>query len=932
MEKRIVLSLIALLSLTTLWAQNGTVRGTVYDKDNGETMIGAAVTVEGVPGVAGGSDLDGAYTLSLPAGTYTLKSSYISYQDVKITEVVVVEGEVTVIDFYLPSSTEMLGEVVVEAKASRNTENAVILMQKNATAVMDGISSQTIRKMGDSDAAGAIKRVTGVSVEGGKYVTVRGLGDRYSKTLLNGAEIPSLDPEKNAVQLDLFPTNLIDNMLVYKTFTADKPADFTGGLINLTTKDFPEKFTVQASAQLGFNEQSTMNSNFLTYKGSSTDWLGYDNGTRSAPANAESLPQDVSGFLGNLDQNRQTVQEFNPQMNSVQGSTPLNQSYSLSVGNQSTLFGKKVGFLAAGSYRYRSTGYDNGFVGRYTATSAENFQTLRQLNDQAWNESVLWGLMFNGNIRLNDNNKLGFTYMRNQSGDKTARSLFGKWDEFSTISPTSNDYFYTQTLNWIERSIATYQLKGEHNIESWNHTKIDWISSYTNSSQDQPDLRYFAYDKEGNTYQISSQAYQDPTRFFRSMDEVNWDNRINAETPFLLWNDETAKLKFGGSYTTKKRNFQELQYDYIDYNNSFNGSIEDFIAFDNIITSFSDTGYFMVSNRQLSNTYEGNQSVMGAYATADLPLTSKLKATAGVRFETTNITVESLNPNDAKGSISKFDILPGLNFTYSLNDLMNLRFGYSRTLARPTFRELAPFSSYLFAGDFTYVGNPNLDRTLIDNFDFRWEWYPAPGDFLSASAFYKRFNNPIERQVQPKAANQEITFLNVPEANVAGIELEARKLLGFISDENNQFKVGANVSLIYARTTVDEEEYQARLVTNPNASRTRPMYGQSPYIVNAYTSYTNTKSNFSTTLSFNQFGERLMFVSRGAVPDVYEQPRPQLDLTLEKGIGEHFTIGVKAQNLLNPDNYMTHEFNGESYDFARFTTGRVYSIKVKYLL
>jgi hypothetical protein len=288
MEKRIVLSLIALLSLTTLWAQNGTVRGTVYDKDNGETMIGAAVTVEGVPGVAGGSDLDGAYTLSLPAGTYTLKSSYISYQDVKITEVVVVEGEVTVIDFYLPSSTEMLGEVVVEAKASRNTENAVILMQKNATAVMDGISSQTIRKMGDSDAAGAIKRVTGVSVEGGKYVTVRGLGDRYSKTLLNGAEIPSLDPEKNAVQLDLFPTNLIDNMLVYKTFTADKPADFTGGLINLTTKDFPEKFTVQASAQLGFNEQSTMNSNFLTYKGSSTDWLGYDNGARNAPANAES--------------------------------------------------------------------------------------------------------------------------------------------------------------------------------------------------------------------------------------------------------------------------------------------------------------------------------------------------------------------------------------------------------------------------------------------------------------------------------------------------------------------------------------------------------------------------------------------------------------------------------------------------------------------
>ena len=932
MEKRIVLSLVALLSLTTLWAQKGTVRGVVYDKENGETLIGAAVTVEGVPNVAGGTDLDGAYSVELEPGTYTLVSSYISYQTVRLSEVVVQAGKVTVVDFNLPTSTEMLGEVVVEAKASRNTENAVILMQKNSTSVMDGISSQTIRKMGDSDAAGAIKRVTGVSVEGGKYVTVRGLGDRYSKTLLNGAEIPSLDPEKNAVQLDLFPTNLIDNMLVYKTFTADKPADFTGGLINLTTKDFPDKFTVQASAQLGFNDQSSLHSNFLTYRGGSRDWLAMDDGTRAAPANAESLPQDVSGFLGDLDKNRATVQEFNPQMNPVQGSSALNQSYALSIGDQTTLFGKKVGFLAAGSYRYRSTGYQDGMIGRYTAPSATNFQTLRQLEDQAWNESVLWGLMFNGNIRLNDNNKIGLTFMRNQSGDKTVRSLEGKWDEYSTISPTSDDYFYTQTLDWVERSISTTQLKGDHIIEGWNHTQINWISSFTNSSQDQPDLRYFAYDREGDQYQISSQAYQDPTRFFRSMDEVNWDNRVNIETPVLLWNDETAKLKFGGSFTTKKRNFQELQYDYIDYNNSFNGSVEDFVSFENIITSYSDTGHFMVSNRQLSNTYQGNQTVIGAYATADLPLTSKLKATVGARFETTSISVNSLNPNDGEGSISKFDVLPGINFTYSLTETMNLRFGYSRTLARPTFRELAPFSSYLFAGDFTYVGNPNLDRTLIDNMDFRWEWYPAPGDFISASAFYKKFSNPIERQIQPKAANIEITFLNVPEANVYGAEFEARKLLGFMSTDKNQFKAGVNVSLIYARTTVDEEEYQARLVTNPNAKRDRPMYGQSPYIVNTYLSYQNNPSNLSATLSFNQFGERLMFVSRGAVPDVYEQPRPQLDLTLEKGIGEHFTIGIKAQNLLNPDNAMTHDFNGESYDFSRFTTGRVYSIKVKYLL
>ncbi len=931
MEKRILITLLALLSLTSLWAQKGTIRGTVYDKESGETLIGAAVKVLEVPNLVGATDLDGAYTISVEPGTYTLETSYISYKTIQTTQVVVKANEVTVVAIHLPTKTEELGEVVLEAKASRNTESAVMVLQKNAVAVMDGISSQQIRKMGDSDAAGAIKRVTGVSVEGGKYVTVRGLGDRYSKTLLNGAEIPSLDPEKNAVQLDLFPTNLIDNMLVYKTFTADKPADFTGGLINLTTKDFPEKFTVLATAQIGFNDQSTMNQNFLTYKGGSRDWLAMDDGTRSAPANAEQLPQDISGFLQNADRNREIVKEFNPEMSTVQAPSPLNQSYSFSVGNQTKLFGKKFGFLAAGSYRYTSSGYDNGFVGRYTATSADNFQIQRQLGDKNFNESVLWGLMFNGNLRLNSNNKIGFTYMRNQSGDKTARALSGQWDEYSTIP--NNDYFYSQTLNWVERSISTFQVKGDHNFESLNHSKLDWISSYTLSSQDQPDLRFFAYDRvNDSTYQISSQAYQDPTRFFRNMDEVNWDNRVNFETPFILWNDETAKLKVGGSFTTKTRNFQELQYDYIDYKKSFNGSIEDFVDFDNVISSFQDSGFYMTSNRQLSNTYQGVQNVIGAYATTDLPLTSKLKATVGARFESTNITVNSMNPNDAEGNITKYDILPGINLTYGLTDMMNLRLGYSRTLARPTFRELAPFSSYLFAGDFTYVGNPNLDRTLIDNFDFRWEWYPAHGDFLAVSSFYKKFHNPIERQIQPKAANTEITFVNVPEANVYGFEFEARKLLGFISNEKNEIKAGVNATYIHARTTVDEEEYQARLVTNPNASRTRPMYGQSPYILNAYLSYQHLPSKFNVNLSFNQFGERLMFVSRGAVPDVYEQPRPTIDLTLEKALGDHFTIGIKAMNLLNPDNVLTHEFNGESYDFSRFTTGRVYSIRIKYLL
>jgi outer membrane receptor protein involved in Fe transport len=939
-------TIISLAFMTSLAvAQKGTIRGVVYDKETGETLIGAGVEAlqNGSKIVAAGTDLDGAFEIKVAPGAYTLKTTYISYADHTLSNVIVNDGDVTVVEIRLGTGEEILDEIVLETKVERNNETVVLLMQKNSTKVMDGISSQQIKRMGDSDAAGAIKRVTGVTVEGGKYVTVRGLGDRYSKTLLNGADIPSLDPEKNAVQLDLFPTNLIDNMLVYKTFSPDLPADFTGGLIDLSTKDFPEKMTFQFSGRWGFNDQATGNNNFLTYNGGKTDWLGIDDGSRNAPAGANQLPSDIAGFVNEIDKNTQIVQSFNKDLTAQTKSPFLNQSYSLSVGNQTKLAGKPLGFIVGLTYQKNNAFYDNGSIGRYVSPNPNQLIPDKVLNDAKSNEDVLWGIMANANYKFNTNNKVGLTLLHNQGGNKVTRQLIGRWSENNAFDP--DDRFYSQAQDFVERSITTAQLKGSHYIENLGNGTIDWVSSFTLSGQSQPDFRLFAYDWEkGVGYEIKQQAYQPPARFYRDMDEKNFDTKIHYSKPLFI-GDKKGELKFGGAFLYKDREFTEFQYDYLDNLKSFGMFDNDvttgeqfinpdriltFIDDKNIVTGFSTPGMYMRSNRQLSNTYRGQQSVIGAYAMANLPMGDKWKAIFGVRYERTDIFVESANPNDQPGEVVANDFLPSINVTNDLTDLMKLRFGYNRTIARPTFREMAPFSSYLFAGDYVLVGNPNLDRTLIDNFDVRWEWYPAIGDLISASVFYKRFDKPIERRIAPEAANLEVSFVNVPNANVAGAELEVRKELPFLSNEKNKTRLGFNATYIYARTQIDSAEAATRKLIDPNAKDTRPMYGQSPFIINAYLTYIHVKSDLTLNLSYNIWGERLTFVSQGRVPDVYEQPRHLLDFTLEKGLNDKWRLTFRGQNLLNPLYKQTHDFNGQEYIFSQFTVGRTYSIGVKY--
>ncbi len=326
------------------FSQNGSITGNVIDKDRGETLIGATIIIEGTT-TGTTTDFDGNYTLKgLTPGTYSIVCSFISYEPIKVTGVEVKSNTPTVINFSLREATIGLEEVVVSARAVQKTEQALLTLQRKSANVLDGISAQQISRLGDNDAAGALKRVTGISVEGGKYVYVRGLSDRYSITTLNKAEIPGLDPNRNTVQMDLFPSNIIENMVVSKTFSPELPGSFSGGYVNIVTKDFPEKFTFQLSMGMGYNSNSNLKNDFLLYKGGKTDWLAFDDGTRA-------MPNEAKGQIPYLYENdaklTQITRSFSKQMAPEQVNSFLNQSYSISMGNKKELLGRDLGYLVS---------------------------------------------------------------------------------------------------------------------------------------------------------------------------------------------------------------------------------------------------------------------------------------------------------------------------------------------------------------------------------------------------------------------------------------------------------------------------------------------------------------------------------------------------------------------------------------------------------
>ncbi|MBD3168888.1 MAG: TonB-dependent receptor plug domain-containing protein [candidate division Zixibacteria bacterium] len=949
------LAIILLFASALTWpafsqtTEGGKITGHIVDKETGEFLLGATVMLENTT-KGTFADLDGSYTLSdVSPGTHTLVIQLMGYSKLTVQQVNVKAGEVTKIDATLKPEPIMGQEVVVIAKSLENTEASLLKRRQRASSISDAISAERLSQTGSGDAADALSRVTGASVVGGKYVYVRGLGERYSSAQLNGTDLPSADPDKKAFQMDLLPANLLENITVIKSFTPDQPGNFSGGIIDIGTKSFPETFTMKISASGSYNSRANFNQDFITYTGGDMDWLGFDDGARDIPDPIKNGDIPDISFAFNDSETAHELDAISKSFNNVMSPTdkrpPFNGSLSFSIGNQTSMMDRPFGYLASFSYNRKYSFYDDGQVNRYrlsgnvgqAATLTNDFE----LNDTRSTEEVLWGGLFTASYKLNPHNVLDFNYILTQSGDSETRLLTGRF--FDGNLPEDATY-ETRVLKYTERTLNSFQLSGKHNFGGHDGVELNWGGTYSINTQDEPDARFFSdhFIVSGNdtSYSITPSHYKLPQRYFRDLQEDNYGFDTKMEIPFHQWSGLSSKLSFGGSVSYKTREYREQLYEIHNQDiNAYDGDPEDFFGDGNtgIIgydVNGDDTTYifgnYVVNASELRSNYDGEQTIAAGFAMLDLPLSNKLRFIGGSRFEKTKIEVSTLDPRPEYkgGELDNNDFLPSLSLIYRLNDNMNLRTAYGRTLARPTFRELAPYPSWDFANGFFFTGNDTLKITLINNFDVRWEWFTRPGEILATSIFYKTFENPIERVI--KNDNGEIQYQNVDEATVYGAEFEARKRLDFLGTFFERFQLGCNLSLVRSIVDISAEEMEVIREYDPDADNTRPLQGQSPYLLNLDLTYDNRETKTMASLSYSVFGERLSEVSLGGTPDIYEQPRPDMNFVFNQNLWGSIDMKFSVKNILDSSVEKLHTFKGADYIYQSYKRGRTVSLGFSY--
>lgn len=931
----------------------GRISGTVVDSETGDPLIGATVTVVGLQ-LGAMADLEGTFLIrNVPVGQHTVLVSMIGFAQKRVTEIQVDTGQVSRIDIAVDPELIMADVVEVTARSLQNTEASLLKQRQNALSISDAISAEDISRGAQGDVAAAMTRVTGASVVDGKYVYIRGLGERYSSAQLNGTSLPNTDPNSKSVQMDIFATNLLDNITTEKTFTPDKPGNFTGGSVNVKTKSLPESFTMSFSTSTKYNAQSSFK-DILSYDGGEYDFLGFDDGTRDIPLPLRNPDVEIPSITSALrdpeaaqllDLYSKSFTDKSMTPTSIEGG--LGQSYAFSIGNQTEIADRPFGMLGSVSYNRNISAYDNGASGIWKRVSreSEGLNRERFATDMSGSEEVLWGGLVNATYQPDITHEIGVNVLYNRSGEKLSRFQTGAWP---SSLPGDNVRYETRVLSFIEREMRSLQFRGKHVLPSVSNLEIEWNGAFIRSTQDEPDLRFFTnefqtVDAEGqgasdiDSYTIALSNYAAPTRYFRNLEETNRDFKLDLTLPFSPWSGLTARLKLGGAYLDKDHTFRERRFsfrqDNLQYRNDpvvFFSSARTGILPDEYqdTPGFTRFGNFVSEDSDLKNNYDGGQEIMAGYVMLDLPFSRRFKVTGGARYESTLLDVVSHEPSLSPGKLDEKDWLPSVNTVYEVVDNMNVRGAYSRTLARPSFRELAPFASFLFVGDYIFVGNSELKRTLIDNYDLRWEWFTRPGEIYALSYFYKKFENPIERVIV--TTNGEIQFQNVDAAFVTGVELEYRTRLDQLHPFLSNFQIGGNLSLVRSQVDIAPSELAVIRALDPNAADTRELQGQSPYVVNIDAMYDNTDTGTLVSVHYNVFGQRLSEVSTGGTPNAFEQPAGMLDITGSQRLWDRVTLKFSAKNLLDPDIKKVHPFNNEEFIRSLYKRGRTYSVGFSY--
>lgn len=904
---RNLLSLLLCLLIGSQAFAQGKIAGAVTDGSSAETLIGVSISLfekgEEVPKSGTLTDIDGNFSFEAEAGTYEVEIKYVGYQAKKITDIVVTDNKTTKVAVTMDErkNTE-LDEVVIQGTLKKESVNALYTMQKNAVAVSDGISSDVIKRSPDRSTGEALKRVSGTTIQDNKFVIVRGLSDRYNSALVDDAMMPSTEPNRKAFSFDIIPASMIDNIIITKSGTPDLPGDFAGGVINILTKEVPDENFTNFSIGTGYNTASTGKTFQSGYR-TPTDFLGFDNGERQLHPN---FP--TTAGINKLNPNK--PQQSVPYLKALNNDFSVNEHKALPAASLQASLGRV--FHLKGNSRF-------GVTAAVTYNHSENIKKdlKREYDNYDYNDNI-----YNYSSNLGALLNLGYYKGKSKINLKTFYNrIFDDnflYREGENYSSTKDIKYYAFDL--IQKSLFKTTLNGEHQVGQ-GQSKLSWLVSYNYITNNQPDQRkvsYFESNTPGQYVADVTTLGRANNRLFGDMNESVLNGGVNYSLPFKFLKKSNLKIGAFGQY--RYRDFENRYLGAVintqkpDYESVISRPIETLFGNDVITNNY----YNITDLTGDADRYDATATNLGGYVMMDNKITENFRAVYGARLESYHVSLNTLTKNEVDRTWT--DILPSVNLTYSLNDKSNLRASYFRSVARPELREMANLAYYDYELNANITGNTSLERTGINNFDLRYEWFLGQGEILSASAFYKSFTNTLENRLYGAGSAYDIRTVNFKKATNIGIEIELRKKLGFIAENSFLKNMSYYMNLAYIHSAVDHEGYvRGKFIEK------RPLSGQAPIVINTSLGYSSENGMWNVNLLYNRVGQRLTYVGDDRFGHVYETPRNLLDFQISCAITKHSEFRLNIKDILNnPVRYYFDQNMDEKFNGSAFHEGKIF--------
>lgn len=945
---RFLIVFLFLLGINNINFAQSTLKGIVKDGSNSDPVENAKITLVGSDKRCL-SDANGVFELSgVPKGKYSLEIKASTFNVYVLSDVTIGENEVKELNIAMEAADLVKGPVVVTRKVKKDGNIELIRVQHNLGVVSNGISAEDIKKNNDSKVSDVMKRISGASIQDNKFIVIRGLSDRYNYAFLNGASLPSSESDRKAFSFDIFPSNILSSISVIKTAAPSTPGEFAGGIINITTVEPSDKPINSLALSAGFNAISTFR-NFYRSGDSKLDVLGFGGKDRLLPTG---IPGSAQYAALNVLERARWAQKMNYNWSPEQRRAMPNSSLQYSIGKTYTFKNKQsLGYVAAYSYQNNQTFSLN--TRREFEESATGVVKRMELIDSVFTQNVLNTGMLNLKYSFSPKSNIQFKnlYSLNSEDKINVRNGVRELDNDPRQWEKATNFWYTQN------KALSSQLYGTHDNEklvfNWNlgYSNVDRvipalrrvIHRKYSLNEDDPNEQYIAVIQNNGTIPTAA-----GNMFWSDANESIYSAIYDVEKRFQL-DSFNINLKVGAMHQFRDRDFQARNFGFSKYD----GGGVDF--YDSLLLAspssiFNDENLGLMANGRggfkldeatnVDDSYKASSFLNAGYVQIDGNWKQKIRLNGGLRVESYRQAfnyIEFGSNNDTSITTTVVDFLPSANLIVSLTPRMNIRASSYKTVSRPEFRELAPFTFYNFVIDNIISGDPNLQRATIMNYDLRYEYLIGNGQNFNISGFYKDFTNPIELVNRTGTSGaSELYYTNVPGVSTFGGEIEYRFNLGFLSKKENhklwdQLSINLNASLIKSRVEIGDSLFGQN--EYPNG---RPLQGQSPYIINAGIYYQSQDKKWAFTAAYNRVGQRIYIVGNEQEPSVWENGRNFVDFQLTRNFGEKFEMRLNVKDALANELVFFQDLNkNQKFDegdnaWQNITFGQTVSLSLKY--